>query len=163
MKGLSHGPRHWVGVGKEYSFCSSFRCEKNLERYVRFKEPCLPSSLARALKPCYLSLMLPRRLLRRLGASDCLHLFAVPALSSHHPALISVQTSLKCFSVGSVSSALQNAPTFGSVLFVVSCIQGSITSHWSLLQLTITQNLTLVLILCMSSHFLNTCQERNLK
>lgn len=105
-----------VGLGKEYSFCSSFRCEKNPRRYLRFKNPACPSSLARALKPCYLSLMLLRRLLRRLGASRYLHLFAVPALSSHHPALISVQTSLKCFSVGSVSSALQNAPTFGSVL-----------------------------------------------
>lgn len=28
-------------MGKEYSFCSSFRCEKNLERYLRYKEPCL--------------------------------------------------------------------------------------------------------------------------
>ena len=98
----------WI---KSTAFVPVLGVKKILERYSRYREPCLSLLSRTALKPCYLSLVLPRRLLRRLGASDRLHLFAVPALSSHHPALISVQTSLKCFSVGFVSSALRNAPT----------------------------------------------------
>lgn len=159
MKGLSHGPRHWVGVGKEYSFCSSFRCEKNLERYLRYKEPCL-SLLSSTGSKTLLSFLDASwevtktfRDLRLPPSLCCPCPFEPSPCSYFHSNFSKVLLSRICF----ISSS--ECPNFWQCSFC--SVQVSITSHWSLLQLTITQNLTLVLILCMSYHFLNTCQEKN--